>query len=149
MDSKRRESLSFGRPEALPSPVKAFAPPFYPLGLGLQTQTQQDLKSNAAASNGNTPPTKVSPTVTRPGSASRYPSFLENAQAQMAARATISRPASGPRDHDGQEYDALHDLNGTLASLELDRPWRSPVADGSESSSPSAVTFRPGASSPP
>lgn len=146
VDSKRRESLSYGRPEALPSPVKVFAPAYYPLGLGMQTQ--QEMKANAtASSNSSTPTTKVSPTVTRPGSASRYPSFLDNTQ--MGTRIPVSRPSSGHRDGEGQEYDVLHDLNGTLASLELDRPWKSPAADGSESSSPSVVHFRPGASSPP
>jgi len=49
---------------------------------------------------------------------SRTPTRLE---------APISRPMSEKSAHAvASEHDALHDLNGTLASLDLDRSWKSP-----------------------
>ncbi|KAG2013035.1 RNA-binding protein Csx1 [Coprinopsis cinerea AmutBmut pab1-1] len=59
---------------------------------------------------------KVSPTSSRPSSAVRY----------GRTEGSISRPPSGPAIGDGRpEYDPMQDLNNTLASLEIDRPWKS------------------------
>ncbi len=80
---------------------------------------------------------KATPTTTRPGSASRYGSYLgggspPGTRALGRSENHISRPSSGQPDV--QEFDAMHDLNGTLASLDLDRdrPWKSP-AESSDS----------------
>lgn len=145
MDNQRRASASYARVDMLPHPSKAYAPGFFPPPAQTQgTNTQEQTSSSS----------KVSPTSARPMSASRYGSFLEgngssyNQMNRVPGReAPISRPSSSTpgrgeaeRDHEAQEYDAIHDLNGTLASLELDRPWKSPT-DSSESSSGS-VQFR-------
>jgi RNA recognition motif. (a.k.a. RRM, RBD, or RNP domain) len=129
---KRHDS----RADMLLHPPKVYAPGFYPL------QTQ-DLQMNSGVSAGSA--SKTSPTSARPASASagasRYNSFLESSnhsfpvnRAPGRPEAPVSRPTSGqtagsaPRIEQGsQELDAMHDLNGTLASLELDRPWKSPV----------------------
>ncbi|PPQ74910.1 hypothetical protein CVT24_003020 [Panaeolus cyanescens] len=120
----RRESTPFAsRLEALPHPSKAYAPGFFP---------PQDLKVNTAAVGGTTQGQgKTSPPghVARPPSATRY-SFTENTESSGRAggrsEAPISRPSSGQQQ---QEAD-IQDLNGTLASLDLDRdrperlsPW--------------------------
>lgn len=141
-ENKRRETASFSRVDMLPHPSKAYAPGFFPV------QTQ-DLKVNT---NGNGSVSKVSPTSTRPPSASRYGSFLDSSapsfqinRAPGRPEAPISRPSSGQTplgrgDHEGQEYDVIQDFNGTLASLDLDHPWKSPT-ESSESSGGS-VQFR-------
>ena len=124
---KRRDSRS----DMLPHPSKAYATGFYPL------QTQ-DLQMTSGTSPGSV--SKTSPTSVRPASASasRYNTFLESSnhpfpvnRAPGRPEVPISRPPSGqtagsvPRIE--QELDAMHDLNGTLASLELDQPWKSPA----------------------
>ncbi|KIY51661.1 RNA-binding domain-containing protein [Fistulina hepatica ATCC 64428] len=101
-------------------------------------------------------------------SASRYTSYLDNVGASaylensppslQVNRAPVSRPSSGAlpsvaatagKDGNGHEYDALQDVNGTLASLDLDS-WKAPGAgDGSESSSTASVQFRVGPTSSP
>lgn len=129
---KRRDS----RADVLPHPSKAYAPGFYPV------QTQ-DLQINSGA--GANSASKTSPTSARPASASasasRFSSFLESSnhsfpvgRAPGRPEAPVSRPPSGQMtgnvpqmEQDIQELDAMHDLNGTLASLELDRPWKSPT----------------------
>jgi hypothetical protein len=124
---KRHDS----RADMLLHPSKAFAPGFYPL------QTQ-DLQINTGVSINST--TKASPTAARPASASasgsRYNTFLESANHSFPVHRapgrpeSVSRPPSGSMsrmEQDNQELDAMHDLNGTLASLELDRPWKSPM----------------------
>lgn len=87
---------------------------------------------------------------TRPSSAVRYGPFLNGSppsastnRTPVRAEAPISRPTSSnptPKDHNAPQWDPMHDLNGTLASLDLDRPWKSP-AQSSESSGTS-VQFR-------
>lgn len=129
---KRRDS----RADMLPHPSKAYAPGFYPL------QTQ-DLQMTSGPSSNSV--SRTSPTSARPASASantsRYSSFLESSnhsfpvnRAPGRPEPPATRPPSGqtagsmPRmEQDLQELDAMHDLNGTLASLELDRPWKSPA----------------------
>lgn len=135
-EMKHRES--FSRSEMLPHPSKAYAPGFFPL--------TQDLKDSTSAS----ATSKTSPTSTRPTSAPRYNTYLESSNTFGGGRVsgrpevTISRPSSGQtatrRDADTQEFDAMQDLNGTLASLELDRPWRSTPENSS--SSGGSVQFR-------
>jgi len=89
----------------------------------------------------------IKASTTRPASAARYGPFLngsppssQTSRTPVRMEAPISRPATDKPGHAGQDYDALHDLNGTLASLDLDRPWKSP-AQSSESSGTS-VQFR-------
>ncbi|KAF8076812.1 hypothetical protein FPV67DRAFT_433576 [Lyophyllum atratum] len=135
-EMKHRES--FSRSEMLPHPSKAYAPGFFP-------QTQ-DLKVNTNVASAG----KISPSSTRPTSATRYSNYLDGSNAYGGSRAsgrpevTISRPTSGQtgqvQAQEGQELDAMHDLNGTLASLELDRPWKAtPESSGSSTGS---VQFR-------
>lgn len=123
-ESKRRDSTS--RLETLPHPSKAYAPGFFPL------QTQDVKIGNGGSATGLE---RISPTSTRPSSASRYGSFAEKTdppalpnRASGRAEAPISRPPSGQTSSQGQgdreRLDPLHDLNGTLASLDLDRPWK-------------------------
>lgn len=84
---------------------------------------------------GSGPSSRMSPNNTRPSSAAtRYGPFLDGSpfagpinKAPGSAGATpISRPSSGNRvkpeydDHGTQEHDLIQDLNGTLASLDLD-----------------------------
>lgn len=143
-DMKHRDS--FSRADMLPHPSKAYAPGFFPI------QTQ-DLKVNT--NGGGT--AKTSPSSVRPPSATRYNTFLDNSngsfplnRAPGRPEGPISRPSSGQTsvggggggrtDHEGQDFDAMHDLNGTLASLDLDRPWKN-TPEGSSSSSGS-VQFR-------
>jgi len=122
-ETKQRES--FSRSETLPHPSKAYAPGFFPL------QTQDSIDNNGGLS----AIAKTSPTSTRPASATRYNSYLDGSSPFAVGRGRsempISRPPSGQTTSNGgrveceaQEFDAMHDLNGTLASLELDRPWR-------------------------
>lgn len=136
----RRES-PYSRLEALPHPSKAYAPGFFPVSQ--QPQQQQDLKVNTAATlgNGSGASSKVSPTsatgVGRPASGGRY-AFAESSDQPTPLHrptAPISRPSSGQMgvapglSNVGQESDPIQDLNGTLASLELDRDrpssWKS------------------------
>lgn len=126
------------RTDVLTHPSKAFGRGFYPL----QTQDLQ-MKSGVSSSSIS----KTSPTSARPASASasasgsRYNAFLESSnhsfpvnRAPGRPEAPVSRPPSGQMtgnvtrmEQDNQELEAMHDLNGTLASLELDRPWKSPA----------------------
>ncbi|KAH0588095.1 hypothetical protein H2248_006817 [Termitomyces sp. 'cryptogamus'] len=107
----------------LPHPSKAYAPGFFP----------QELKVNTDVA----PSSKSSPSSGRLSSATRYNTFLESSNAPGMIKApgrpevTISRPTSGQtqtRPTSGatkpeqKELDPLHDLNSTLANLELDRP---------------------------
>ncbi|TFK43928.1 hypothetical protein BDQ12DRAFT_201230 [Crucibulum laeve] len=144
---KRQDSTSFHptRTETLPHPSKAYAPGFYP-AMSLQTL---DLKVNGNASSNATNPTKLSPTnATRPPSASRYGPYLESSDSQgvpyrRSDESAISRPGSGQmhKSHgEHQEFDAMHDLNGTLASLDLDRPLHSESVG--KNSSPMGRHFR-------
>lgn len=128
-EAKSREAASFTRSEALPHPSKAFAPGFYPH----QLQTQ-DLKS----SNGASIAGKVSPSAHSP-SAARYGPYLDMADRTISRPEQISRPPSShtPVSNSRTEADHndLEDLNGTLASLDLDRPWKSPEISGNISTS--------------
>ena len=124
LESVRRDSgISFSRLESLPHPSKAYAPGFYPL-------PSQELKLNTKLGGSQG---KVSPTAGRPPSATRY-GFSETVQvdppinrAPGRVEGPISRPSSG-QTSEIQEGGLMHDLNGTLASLELDRSWKSPEA---------------------
>lgn len=125
-ESVKREFNPY-RFDALPHLSKAFAPGFF-------TQPQ-DLKANSAV---NAVESKLSPTSVRPSIATRF-TFAESTDPLAAidgglgrAEAPISRPNSGQLapPADKHEMNAIHDLNGTLASLDLDRPWRSPDVKG-------------------
>jgi len=90
----------------------------------------QELKVNTAV---NVDELKVSPSPARPTSGNRY-SFAEHTNPLATVNGSygrtepaISRPATGQLEC-SRDTGPIHDLNGTLASLdlELDRPWRSP-----------------------
>ena len=122
LESVRRDSgNSFSRLESLPHPSKAYAPGFYPL-------PSQELKLNTTLGGSQG---KISPTTGRPLSATRH-GFLESVdppinRAPGRVEGPISRPSSG-QTSEVQEAGLMHDLNGTLASLEFDRSWKSPDA---------------------
>lgn len=122
LEGVRRDSgNSFSHLESLPHPSKAYAPGFHPL-------PSHELKLNTTLGGSQG---KVSPTSGRPPSATRY-GFPETAdpplnRAPGRAEGPISRPSSG-QTSEIQEAGLMHDLNGTLASLELDRSWKSSEA---------------------
>ena len=122
LESVRRDSgNSLSRLESLPHPSKAYAPGFYPL-------PSQELKLNTTLGGSQG---KVSPTTGRPPSATRY-GFSETvdpliSRASGRVEGPISRPSSG-QTSEIQDGGLMHDLNGTLASLELDHSWKSPEA---------------------
>ncbi|KAH9482215.1 putative RNA-binding protein C23E6.01c [Psilocybe cubensis] len=120
----RRES-PYSRVETLPHPSKAYAPGF----LSLQPP---ELKVNVA--NNGSSSEKVSPTSARPSSGARYTgSFSGDSEPHTSlnrapgrTEAPISRPSSGQMSVPAADADPIQDLNGTLASLDLDRSWKSP-----------------------
>ncbi|KAF8165776.1 hypothetical protein B0H34DRAFT_780524 [Crassisporium funariophilum] len=132
-NTRRDAGTPYSRLESLPHPSKAYAPGFYPLHA-------QDLKLNTAVSSSGHG--KVSPSAGRPPSASRY-GFSESVdplapvnRAPGRSEAPISRPSSGQTSAHAEAHEAdIHDLNGMLASLELDRPWKSPEVLGSRNGS--------------
>jgi len=128
-ESVKRDLNPYLRFDSFPQPAKPFSPGFF--------SHSQDLKVNTAV---NVSESKVSPASAsiRPSSASRY-TFAENTDplalidgGHGRAGAPISRPHSGQLvpPADKREPGPIHDLNGTLASLDLDRPWRSPEVKG-------------------
>lgn len=125
-ESMKRDLNSCLRFDSLPHPSKAFAPGFFP--------QPQDMKLDASL---NAAESKL-PTSVRPSVVSRA-TFAENTDplaivdaGHGRAEAPISRPNSGKpvRLAEKRDPDSIHDLNGTLANLDLDRPWRSPEAKG-------------------
>ncbi|KAJ7878324.1 hypothetical protein B0H14DRAFT_2567287 [Mycena olivaceomarginata] len=114
---KRRDSYA-GQPygQGLPHPSKAYAPGFFPVPPELQTN------GSASRSAGS-----GSGSLTRGGYgggggggfAGSPPAFQVNPYQRHAQ--PISRPHSGSARRGGGEFelDAMHDLNGTLASLYL------------------------------
>ncbi|KAJ7250779.1 hypothetical protein C8J57DRAFT_1667603 [Mycena rebaudengoi] len=148
---------------ALPHPSKAYAPGFFPLPLTLQTQA-----APISNPNGNmTSPTRYGGYE---GGIDQHghhhgspPAFQINRHQQQqqhepVVRQPISRPGSGQtREREPSEFEVMHDLNGTLASLDLDRereldrerdrPWslKSPIPESLSSESTSSggsVQFR-------
>jgi len=127
-ESMKRDHLNpFLRFDAFPHPSKAFAPGFF--------SQPQDMKINTSV---NVAESKLSPSTVRPSSATRF-TFAESTDpfamldgGHGRAGVPISRPNSGlwvpPTKK--RDSDPIHDLNGTLASLDLERPWRSPEAKG-------------------
>ncbi|TFK24731.1 hypothetical protein FA15DRAFT_655707 [Coprinopsis marcescibilis] len=111
VDSQLRDSSYVSRLDALS---------FYPAG-------QETKGPNNGLGNGS----RVSPTSSRPSSTPRYgwldgPLDTSSSLTQIAARneGPIARPSSGNTDNSRQEFDVMQDLNNTLASLEIDRPWK-------------------------
>ena len=126
-ESVKRDLNPYLRYESFPQPSKPFTPGFF--------SQPQDMKVNTAVNVGES---KLSPASIRPSSASRF-TFAENTDplaivdgGHGRTGAPISRPHSGQLvpPGDKREPDPIHDLNGTLASLDLDRPWRSPEVKG-------------------
>lgn len=134
------ESLKNGQGSAGPSqavPSKGYVPWFAP-------NVQDEKVPNTAPSG------KVSPTsghVSRPSSARAFGNFLDvqpnrssSRQEGPIARPDLPRrPSQSPQDQFNaavdREHDSIHDLNGTLASLNLDNKhsWKS--AEGSHPTS--------------
>ncbi|RDB27828.1 putative RNA-binding protein C23E6.01c [Hypsizygus marmoreus] len=116
---------SFSRSEGLPHPSKAYAPGFFPCADSAGPQVPHGTTHSWRAL-----------------------AFGVN-RAPGRPEAAISRPPSGqtigPQTHvesEMQELDAMHDLNGTLASLDLDRPsWKSQPPESSGSSCGSRCSF--------
>jgi hypothetical protein len=123
---KRDSGNSFPHLESLPHPSKAYAPGFHPL-------PSQELKLNTTLGGYQG---KVSQSTGRPSppSATRYGFSLAETvdpplnRAPGRAEGPISRPSSGQTSEIQEAGGLIHDLNGTLASLELDRSWKSPEA---------------------
>lgn len=92
---------------------KEFSPGFFGI--------HQELK---VTSNGKISPPRQAPSASRYGFAdvSDPPAPLNRAPTRPEG--TISRPGSGTTSRDQQEPEGIQDLNGTLASLNLD--WQSP-----------------------
>ncbi|KAJ7455876.1 hypothetical protein FB451DRAFT_639523, partial [Mycena latifolia] len=153
----RRDSYS----AALPHPSKAYAPGFFPVAPVLQTPASAG--GGKMAVGGGASPTRGY----GGGFAGSPPAFQINRyQAHPQAQTQpISRPNSGSaarssgereRERAHEEFDSMHDLNGTLASLDLDRerelglgdrPWslKSPIPESSSEESTSSggsVQFR-------
>lgn len=113
----------FSRLDAVPHHSQVYAP-------GLFSFPSPNLKSDHFVTG------PASPTTARPSSTSRFNSYLDGSGFGVAfgsgkPELVVSRPSSGQTvasesgllECETQESDVLHDLNGTLASLELDRPW--------------------------
>jgi hypothetical protein len=123
-ETKSRDPPVLARPEPLPHPSRGYGPGFH-----LQeVQNGDSIRSNRKSS----PP---GPSLTT----SRYGSYLD-----IQDRA-ISRLDPSPRPPGRAEIDHhdLEDLNGTLASLDLDRPWKSPEAPGGIFNVPQHATKTP------
>ncbi|KAF8180161.1 RNA-binding protein Csx1 [Pholiota molesta] len=140
-ESTRRDS--YARLEALPHPSKAYAPGFFPV----PHPHHHELKVNTGAGGGGQgggAGTKISPgPASGRSSAGTLYTFSESSdppaplnRAPGRSEAPISRPASSGQAGRGEAGDAdIQDLNGTLASLDLDRerPWRAAEGAGSRS----------------
>ncbi|KAF8883154.1 hypothetical protein CPB84DRAFT_1750712 [Gymnopilus junonius] len=127
----RRESSPYpSRLEALPHPSKAYAPGFFPMSQ--QSQQQQDIKRCVEQGFAH-----VCYWYRKAWSGGRY-GFAEGSDSPTPfivrpilfrdlPRARWEFRGKASQGH-GQENDIIHDLNGTLASLELDRErsWKSP-----------------------
>lgn len=119
------------RHDASPFILNHASKPYTPSFLSLPAS---DVKSNANYVNGDAS-TKNSPRDPRSSSATRYGNFLDTSDVTYSSRrqeVTISKPSSGststtPGERENRDSDPLQDLNGTLASLDLDREksWKS------------------------
>ncbi|KAL0576960.1 hypothetical protein V5O48_005031 [Marasmius crinis-equi] len=133
-------------------------------GMNLSFNGQSVSNSSSPAPAASSLSAKVSPTTARPASTlSRYGSFSAPSQGipspvsgtapgggsgrASIGGAVISRPASGQQyqqhqqhqqQHPTETLDAMHDLNGTLASLDLDSSPHPPSLG-----SPTSTTFNP------
>ncbi|KAJ6560033.1 hypothetical protein B0H19DRAFT_108122 [Mycena capillaripes] len=125
---KRRDSYAgaYGHPGGLPHPSKSYAPGFFPVPPALQTPVGHGHGANGGGKiSGSGSPTRGGYGAGSP------PAFQVNRYQSHAQTQPISRPNSGSarsvgagvgeRGVGGDEFDAMHDLNGTLASLDLDR----------------------------
>ena len=119
-DARRKDASSY----ILSHASKPYAPGFLSL----------DVKSNANYV-GDDASTKNSPREPRSSSATRYGDFLHTsgvAYSSTRPDITISKQSSGststtPAERENRSANPLQDLNGTLASLDLDREksWKS------------------------
>ncbi|KDQ64131.1 hypothetical protein JAAARDRAFT_187503 [Jaapia argillacea MUCL 33604] len=121
LGNRERESLAHSRSEPLPHPSKSYAPGFGP---SLRTE-------DVGSYNGSGKISPVTPTSSsqpqRPGT-QRYNSYLSTNSAPFDPSRALSRTSTRTSYHgrdqskelEGHEHDAIQDLNGTLASLDLD-----------------------------
>ncbi|KAK0461602.1 uncharacterized protein EV420DRAFT_1664338 [Desarmillaria tabescens] len=128
--------------EVQPPTISQFAPfsaRTRPFASGFYPMSSEDVKGNETDTGSGT--TVKPSSAARSGGSTRYGPFLSSSppanRAPGRPERPISRPSSGQtsaREIVAQELDAMHDLNGTLASLDLDRdrPWKSP-AESSDS----------------
>jgi len=124
--------------EQLPHPSKSYAPGFGPSPLHTHDSKTGVSMSESSSSS------RLSPGSNRPSSASqRYTSYLESSasssfqsnRAPGRPEGPISRPSSsstqGRRssnaEMEAKGQDVIQDLNGTLASLDLDQSWKAPL----------------------
>ncbi|KAJ7878933.1 hypothetical protein B0H13DRAFT_2543999 [Mycena leptocephala] len=147
---KRRDSYTgheHGAPYSahtagLPHPSKAYAPGFFPVPPTLQTPVGANGgggKMGMVMGSGSGSPTRGGGYGGGGGFAGSPPAFQINCyQSHHAQTHPISRSA---REHRGEEFDALHDLNGTLASLDLDRERGREFAIGKRARSLKSLTI--------
>jgi hypothetical protein len=147
-DPTHRDSLAYSRSDLLPHPSKSYAP-----GFGPSTPSQgQDAKVGTSSSSAVA--TKVSPTSTRPPSVTpaRYGAYLDGSASSFQVNRAPGRPSidtstpggsrprsSSQRSAGDQEHDGIQDVNGTLASLNLDHQphhhpaWKGTIDDREDS----------------
>lgn len=125
-NSRRNEAT----PYSLPHPSTAYAPGFFPGHLSEAKFVAYTIDSDTSNNPSTTDP---------PSGNAKYGSFLEASNARYASGrpdVAVSRRSSGSTsgatlpERDGNHgSDPMQDLNGTLASLDLDRekPWRSHI----------------------
>lgn len=143
---KNREnsvSVSPGQAQSFSSTSSKGYAPWY-------TSTPQDEKAPGAGNgSGKVSPTGSAPHMSRPNSARPFGSFLGETQPNRTSsrqEGPIARPELARRPSQGmssqehyhatheREHDAIQDLNGTLASLNLDHQWK-----GNEGAHPTAA----------
>ncbi|KZT29449.1 hypothetical protein NEOLEDRAFT_1056354 [Neolentinus lepideus HHB14362 ss-1] len=123
---RNRDSITPSRAEPLPHPSKNYAPGFGPSPLQMQDMNGLDRNTPKRIS----PVTPTSAHTNRP-SVSRFNSLLGGASNPFDANRTGSRASFHEQEQrkevDVHEHDLIQDLNGTLASLDLDNSqgsWR-------------------------
>ncbi|KAJ7871810.1 hypothetical protein B0H14DRAFT_201814 [Mycena olivaceomarginata] len=138
MLGKRRDSYAgpghgaYSAQLSLPHPSKAYAPGFFPVAPALQTPVGgvngKPIGMGSGSGSGSGSPTRGGYGGGGGGGggfAGSPPVFQVNRYTSHAQTQPISRPNSGSARSVGggvaSEFDAMHDLNGTLASLDLDR----------------------------
>ncbi|TFK46901.1 hypothetical protein OE88DRAFT_836385 [Heliocybe sulcata] len=129
---RNRESLTPSRAEPLPHPSRNYAPGFGPSPL--QMQDMNGLDRNVPKRISPVTPTSAHPC--RP-SVSRFNSYIAGGSSpfdtsRTGSRASFHEPLEQSKEADVHEHDMIQDLNGTLASLDLDNSqgsWKAQERD--------------------